>query len=88
MNFEWDEKKNNANIAKHGISFDVAMQAFLDTNRRIRLNSKHSSTELRYYCPGKVNERILTVRFIIRNGKIRIIGAGYWREGRKIYEKE
>lgn len=37
---------------------------------------------------GKLDEEILTVRFIYRNNKIRIIGAGYWRKGKKIYEKE
>jgi hypothetical protein len=30
---------------------------------------------------------VMTVRFIVREGKVRIIGAGYWREGRKIYEQ-
>jgi hypothetical protein len=28
----------------------------------------------------------LTVRFTYRSGVIRIIGAGYWRKGKKIYE--
>jgi hypothetical protein len=37
---------------------------------------------------GKVEEHIVTVRFTYRNYKIRIIGAGYWRKGKKIYEKE
>ena len=35
-----------------------------------------------------VDEGIVTVRFTVRNNKIRIIGAGYWRKGKKIYEKE
>jgi hypothetical protein len=30
----------------------------------------------------------MTVRFIVRGSKVRIIGAGYWREGRKIYEQD
>jgi uncharacterized DUF497 family protein len=28
MDFEWDEAKNRANIAKHGIDFDEAVQVF------------------------------------------------------------
>ncbi len=88
MKFEWDEDKNLTNIEKHGISFKEAMQAFLDPRRKIRLNAKHSTVEMRYYCLGIVGGRVLTVRFIIRGGKIRIIGAGYWREGRKFYEQE
>ena len=30
----------------------------------------------------------MTVRFTYRNEIVRIIGAGYWRAGRKIYEKK
>lgn len=88
MQFEWDEDKNLLNIKKHGIAFNEAMQAFLDPERKILLNTRHSGKEIRYYCLGMVEERVLTVRFIIRDGKVRIIGAGYWREGRKMYEKD
>jgi len=37
---------------------------------------------------GKVSGGIVTVRFTYRLNKIRIFGAGYWRKGKKIYEKE
>jgi len=37
---------------------------------------------------GKVDDEIMTVRFTYRAEKIRIIGAGYWRKGKKIYESE
>lgn len=88
MKFEWDEIKNLANIEKHGVSFEESRKAFIDPKRKIRYNVKHSADKIRYYCFGKVDNRIMTVRFIIRDNKIRIIGAGYWREGRKIYEQE
>jgi hypothetical protein len=29
----------------------------------------------------------VTVRFTLREGVIRIYGAGYWRKGKKIYEE-
>ncbi|PKP39273.1 MAG: hypothetical protein CVT98_02455 [Bacteroidetes bacterium HGW-Bacteroidetes-15] len=48
----------------------------------------HSQKEKRYYCFGKVGDGIITVRFTYRNSVIRIIGAGYWRKGRKIYESQ
>ena len=48
----------------------------------------HSVDEKRYYCLGEVSGGILTVRFTYRSSKIRIFGAGYWRKGKKIYEKE
>lgn len=43
--------------------------------------------ELRWWLLGKVDARILLVRYTHRpDGVIRIIGAGYWREGRDYYE--
>jgi uncharacterized DUF497 family protein len=86
--FEWDEAKNEANQGKHGVSFETAQEAFLDPKRIIALDKTHSSHEKRYYCMGKVGGGIMTVRFTYRERKIRIIGAGYWRKGKKTYEEE
>jgi len=30
----------------------------------------------------------MTVRFTYRRNKIRIFGTGYWRKGKKIYERK
>ena len=86
--FEWDDKKDKENQLKHGVSFALAQIAFLDENRIILEDLGHSGEEVRYYCLGKVAGGIMTVRFTYRNRRIRIIGAGYWRKGKKIYEKE
>lgn len=86
--FEWDDTKNSENQKKHGISFALAQYAFADRNRIILKDSAHSDKEDRYYCLGKVDDGIITVRFTYREDKIRIIGAGYWRKGEKFYEKE
>jgi uncharacterized DUF497 family protein len=86
--FEWDEKKNEANIKKHGVSFFEAQQAFLDPKCLIAEDVEHSRTEQRYFCFGKIDRDIMTVRFTYRGHKVRIIGAGYWRAGRRIYEKK
>ena len=34
MNIEWDEKKNQINIVKHGVSFEHAAHVFLDPKRK------------------------------------------------------
>ncbi|MFK5987172.1 MAG: BrnT family toxin [Pseudomonadota bacterium] len=88
-NFEWDESKNIENIKKHGVSFYEAQLAFLDTQRVIAEDIAHSQQEKRYYCFGLNQEKtgVLTVRFTYRKGSIRIIGAGYWRKGKKTYEQ-
>ncbi|MBB5348049.1 BrnT family toxin [Desulfoprunum benzoelyticum] len=86
--FEWDQDKNLINQEKHGVSFALAQLAFLDHNRVILEDLEHSENEKRFYCLGKVSDGVMTVRFTYRDNKIRIIGAGYWRKGKKIYERE
>ncbi|EKJ88231.1 hypothetical protein CLV96_3967 [Leptospira meyeri] len=89
MEFEWDSKKNQENLEKHGVDFYTAQFAFLDKNRIISKDILHSTeSEERFFCFGLVNEGIITVRFTLRGKKIRIYGAGFWREGKKLYEKE
>jgi len=86
--FEWDAEKDLVNQAKHGISFADAQYAFADPNRVIAEDLSHSHSEKRFYCFGKVGNGIMTVRFTYRRHVIRIFGAGYWRKGKRIYERE
>ena len=88
MTFEWDEDKNLDNIEKHNVSFEMAQEAFFDKKRLIVKDKKHSKKENRFFCIGNDGKGIMTVRFTLRNSNIRIIGAGYWREGRYKYEKK
>lgn len=85
--FEWDEAKDRLNQEKHGVSFQEARQAFEDTLRVIVKDETHSGDEERLYCIGRVKRGILMVRFTYRDNRIRIFGAGFWRQGRKIYEE-
>jgi uncharacterized protein len=87
MNFEWDTKKDRENQKKHGIAFQTAQYAFADPKRVIAEDLSHSQNEKRYFCFGMVDGGILTVRFTVRESMIRIFGAGYWRKGKMIYEK-
>jgi uncharacterized protein len=86
--FEWNEDKNQSNIEKHGIDFKTAQLAFIDSKRVIAEDLGHSTNEKRYFCFGKVKGGILTVRFTYRSNVIRIIGAGFWKKGKKIYEEQ
>lgn len=88
FHFEWDDDKDLENRLKHGVSFAFARYAFIDFNRIIEEDLAHSRTEQRFYCFGRIGEGILTVRFTLRANAIRIIGAGYWRKGKALYEKE
>ena len=86
--FAWDTAKDLANQEKHGLSFAQAQYAFADPNRIIAKDLTHSDDEERFYCFGQVGGGIATVRFTYRDKVIRIFGAGYWRKGKRIYERE
>jgi len=88
VRFEWDEVKNESNVRKHGVSFYLGQRAFFDSHRVIAEDLSHSQDEKRFYCFGRVDEMVMTVRFTYRENVIRIIGAGYWRKGKKIYESK
>jgi len=86
--FDWDPKKDEKNQKKHGVSFTEAQVAFADVQRVIAEDLSHSSVEKRHYCFGRVGDGVMTVRFTYREDVIRILGAGYWRKGKRVYERE
>ena len=86
--FEWDPSKDLDNQRKHGVSFAEAQHAFADSHRVIAEDLDHSTREVRHFCFGRVDRGILTVRFTYRGGVIRIFGAGFWRKGKAIYDRE
>lgn len=86
--FAWDEDKEGKNIRKHRLDFVTASEVFFDPQRIIAADEAHSREEERFFCIGKAKGRIATVRFTHREGRIRIIGAGFWRKGEKLYGKK
>lgn len=56
-NFEWDERKDAENQAKHGIPFAIAQYAFADERRVIAEDTAHSAKEKRYFCFGACRRR-------------------------------
>ena len=87
MDFEWDDQKARENIAKHGVSFELATRAFEDPKLVLAEDLAHSRTEPRYFAFGRVRGGVLTVRFTVRVERVRIIGAGFWRKGKVFYEQ-
>ena len=85
--FEWDTAKDRINRAKHGIGFELAQHPSLDSLRVIAEDLSHGGSEQRYFCFGRVEGAVMTVRFTWLNRKIGIFGAGYRRKGKAIYEK-
>ena len=80
MKFEWDRKKENINIKKHGVTFEQASYVFADPFALSRYDDEHSEDEDRWVLLGRsLNETILLVVHTFRdnNGKefVRIISA-------------
>lgn len=72
--FEWDERKAEANLAKHGISFQIARQVFQDP-AALDWFEGHENGDERFNILGMVHGRLLVVAYTIRNGRKRIISA-------------
>ena len=91
LKFEWDEKKNQLNIQKHGISFQEAASVFNDDNTILIFDEMHSEHEDRFLLIGfSYRANILVVCHCYRNNNsiIRIISARKaTREESKLYLK-
>ena len=62
IRFEWDEKKNRANLKKHGVDFNDAVRAWHDPERLDLFDVEHSSdTEIRWIFLGAVAGVVLFV---------------------------
>ena len=74
MDAEWDEKKREANLAKHGIDFTVAASIF-DGPVVEYPQPKRDYGEERIAAIGRVENRILYVIYTWRDYRRRIISA-------------
>lgn len=78
MCFEWDERKNQANQRKHGISFEEAKSVFFDEVAVEFYDDTHSEWEDRFLLLGmSATFKILLVCHCFRESEsvIRIISA-------------
>ena len=85
MNFEWDEAKNEANLAKHRIDFKGAQTIWETTVVTLQSSQPHSG-EVRYLAIGLYKGREITVVYTWRGANIRLISARRARTNeRKFY---
>ena len=61
--FEWDLRKEQLNLTKHGVGFAEAQAAFLDPLRVIAVDEGHSRKEPRLFCIGRSYRGIVTAAF-------------------------
>lgn len=74
MDFEWDEVKNQSNIAKHGIHFDDAIKIFAGLMLE-RVDNRRDYGETRITATGISDGRNLVVVYTMRGQVHRIISA-------------
>lgn len=75
LEFEWDDEKEERNRAKHGISFEEACRVFEDMDRLEAIDDRMEYGEERILAIGQAGALILTVVFVLRAARIRIISA-------------
>jgi uncharacterized DUF497 family protein len=95
MEFEWDAKKNRANLVKHGIDFATAALVFADPHLMLREDRIDERGERRWHALGMAGglEPVLIVVHVYRESSdgeeiIRIISArkARARESRAYFE--
>jgi hypothetical protein len=78
LRFEWDERKERANIKKHGVSFNEAQSVFYDENAIQYFDPDHSDDEGRFILLGiSYKLRTIVVCHCFRESEtiVRIISA-------------
>ena len=86
LTFEWDERKADDNLRKHGVSFDEAKTVFNDPFSVTIYDPDHSRDEQRYIDIGLSSKgRLIVVSYTETREKIRIINS---REATKKEERE
>ena len=72
MRYEWDDNKNKANIAKHGVNFNIAVDFDWESAIEVR-DTRFDYGEERWIALGYINKRLFIMVYVFRENTIRII---------------
>jgi uncharacterized protein len=77
VRFEWDRKKEQLNVATHGVSFREAKELFTSKGDFLELyDGEHSELEERFIAIGPIRRGLVLVVYTERNeDTVRIISA-------------
>lgn len=73
MEFEWDERKRQTNLEKHGLDFFDVAEVFEAPHIIVPSKSTTTDTEKRFLGIGMCRDRCVTVIYTIRSDSIRVI---------------
>jgi uncharacterized DUF497 family protein len=88
VRFEWDRKKEQINVAKHGVSFREAKELFTSKGDFLELyDGEHSELEERFIAIGPIRRGLVLVVYTERSeDTVRIISARWaTRNERTLY---
>ena len=89
MKFEWDPRKADSNLNKHGVSFQEAASVFGDALSITYHDPDHSAREQRFITVGMSRyNRVLMVAHTDRGDNVRIISARKMTRKERIYYEE
>jgi len=75
MEFDWDPRKAELNERKHRVRFEVAVKVFADAYRRDFDVTRDGDGESRRKVVGRVDDRLLSLVYTVRDGAVRVISA-------------
>ncbi len=90
MKFNWDERKNQINQHKHGVSFEQACYAFADPYQLNIQDNDLDYGEERWVLLGKTEQHglLVVVHIEVHDNEIRIISARTaTKHEQKVYEQ-
>ena len=73
--FEWDDEKATRNWDIHGVTFEMAREAFRDAFAVEWADDGQAANEPRFAMLGMVEDRLLFVAYTMRGDRARIISA-------------
>lgn len=79
--FDWDKRKSESNVVKHGIDFEEAIEVFYGP---IFLRRSDRNDEERWIAVGHSETRLIAVVFARRADVVRIISARRARKNEEI----
>ena len=87
MKFEWDEKKRQANLEKHGIDF-LEAEIIFSHPMIVKPDRRRDYQEERWAALGKLSTMVVYVVYAMRGENIRLISLRQAnRKERKIYDE-
>ena len=88
MEYEWDENKRTANIAKHNVDF-VDAEKFDWSSAIETIDDRFNYNEERWVALGVIDERLHVLTYTIRDENIRLISLRKAnKREREYYEKK